>query len=134
MAKKHVLIFLGIATVFSPALCMNFSVNYEVRHIQEYVKNVLANPTDPFSVTQLIRSTGDILTLKGDLFALDKEDLRDIEAGNFVYVPSGCITKTRLSGNRTANIGAIIVGTQNKRIQNTIKFALLWPLALRVPV
>jgi hypothetical protein len=84
---------------------------------------LLYSETDPFSVTSLIRFKDNRFILKGDLLALDEEDLHDIDSGNFVYVPYYTLGKTRLSMGSYEEIGAVIVGSSDPSLGQRLHFA-----------
>lgn len=73
------------------------------------------NNKHPFSTTSIIRNDGESFIDKGDILDLDEHDLRDITHENYVYAKFYELKQTRLSGNEYVEVGAIILGTKDKK-------------------
>lgn len=73
-----------------------------------------------FSTTAVIRYENNKLIRIGDLSDISQDDLSHIAQGNCLYKPYFATEKTRLSRRLYEDIGAIVVGTKNKKLLNEL--------------
>lgn len=100
-----------------------FEINGKKNYMLDHILQAHLVPNDPFSTTDIVRCTDKSFTLVGDVSTLQESDLYEIASGNFVYTPFYAMKKTRLSYGSYANIGAIIVGTQDEKKGQDLHFA-----------
>lgn len=82
----------------------------------------------PFSVTLLFRYNSDndsFVKIGNDILSALPEDIEEIGRDNYVYLPYVFMEKTRLSQGCYKELGAIVVGTTNKEIAESLHFVLM---------
>lgn len=129
MLKK--IIFASIVTVgyLSSMKCMDqaeVEINGVTKPMLGHIMQAILDPKkEVFSVTHIVRFVDEHFVLKGDLCTIDEDDIKDVEAENFVYVPFYTLAKTRLSPGTYEEVGAIIVGTKDPKKAQELHFAAM---------
>lgn len=98
-----------------------FEINGTKKSMAAHIIDAINDQQNLFSVTNLIQYQNDTFIIKGNVTDITPEDLSDIDTGNFIYTPDFTSKKMRFSKSSHHIVGALILGTHDKRIVKKLR-------------